>query len=319
MQVRSRDSCAVDVRWVKTAGVDQITWAPKNWMVIRTDLAGFARVGEIIEVIMRGTVGLPTSPNACFTSALGEPVNKSRERGRCLQCRHNHRGYGRSGARHPNGRNAAGDATNSDEYYEPLPAILPDKPIFRDNARFRKRNDRSADRRDAVQYGTPNACASAGGTSSSTTTSAPTSTTMPRTSTTTTTTTTIPASNGMSATGAYTSSEKRGTEVMTVSNSDAISALTVTIEVNPSSGETITYDSEKFSFTKKDFSDSESASGEDVSYTYSLDGGDTIAANSGGTATAVFTSNLKTHASSGDIWSVSSVSNGVSSTITGSF
>jgi hypothetical protein len=106
---------------------------------------------------------------------------------------------------------------------------------------------------------------------------------------------------------------------VTVSNPNAIIALTITIEVNPSAGETITYDSEKLSFTKKDFSDSESTSGGDLAYTCTLDTGDTIATNSRGTTTAVFTSNLTTHASSGDTWSVSSVSNGVSATITGTF
>jgi general secretion pathway protein G len=176
-----------------------------------------------------------------------------------------------------------------------------------------------------VQYGTPDACAGASATPSSTTTSPPTSTTNSTTTTTststttTTTTTTIPQSNGVSATGAFTRSGKRGTEVLTVSNRNALAALTITIVVNPSAGETITYNSEKFSFTKKDFSDSESTSGGDVSYTYTLDAGDTIAANSRGTATAVFTSNLTTHASSGDSWSVSSVSNGVSAAISGTF
>ncbi len=171
-----------------------------------------------------------------------------------------------------------------------------------------------------VMYGSPNACASAGATSSSTTTSVPTSTTTTTpTSTTTTTTTTTPPSNGVNASGKYTRSGKNGTEVVTVSNPNAITALTITIEVNPNSGETITYKSEKFSFTKKDFSDSESTSGGDVTYTYTLDTNDTIAANGRGTTTAVFTSNLTTHASSGDTWSVSSVASGVSETIAGTF
>lgn len=88
--------------------------------------------------------------------------------------------------------------------------------------------------------------------------------------------------------------------------------------MQPSAGETISYSSEKFSFTKKDFSDAESTSGGDVTYTYTLDTGDVVT-GSGGTATAVFTSNLTTHASDDDTWSVSSVSNGVSSMITGLF
>ncbi|MGC2175137.1 MAG: hypothetical protein WA614_06710 [Acidimicrobiales bacterium] len=94
--------------------------------------------------------------------------------------------------------------------------------------------------------------------------------------------------------------------------------MTITIEVNQSAGETITYDSKKFSFTKKDFSDSESASGGDLTYAYALDAGDTIASG-GGAATAVFTSSLTTHASGGDTWSVSSVSNGISEVVTGAF
>jgi len=164
------------------------------------------------------------------------------------------------------------------------------------------------------EYGTPNTCDGAGDTSS-TTTSTSTSTT----STTTSTTTTFPPSNGVSAIGVYTRSGKKGTEVVTVSNPNAITALTVTIEVNPSAGETITYDSEKFSFTKKDFSNMESTSGGDLTYTYTLVPGDTVAAKSSGTTTAVFTSNVTTHASSGDTWSVSSVSGGVTSTIQGAF
>ena len=189
-----------------------------------------------------------------------------------------------------------------------------------------------------VKYGAPNACASAGTTSSATSTSVPTSTTTTTTTATTTTTTTttattttstttaptsttttIPPSNGVSATGAYTRSGGKGTEVVKVSKRYAITALTITIEVNPGARESITYNSEKFSFPKKDFSDSESTSRGDLIYTYALDAGDTITPNGTGATTAVFTSNLTTHASSGDTWSVSSVSNGVSATIKGSF
>ena len=173
-----------------------------------------------------------------------------------------------------------------------------------------------------VTYGTPNACASAGSTSA-TTTSTPTTTTTPTSTTTTSTTTTtttstLPPSNEVSATGGYTRSNKKGTEVLTISNPDAITALTITIEVVPSAGETLSYSSEKVSYTKKDFTEAESSSGGDLTYTYTLNAGDTVSTG-GGTVTAVFTSNLTTHASSADTWSVSSVSNGVQATIDGTF
>jgi prepilin-type N-terminal cleavage/methylation domain-containing protein len=161
-----------------------------------------------------------------------------------------------------------------------------------------------------VDASTADACSEAGeGTAGTTTTTAPVGTT----------TTTLPPSNGVSAAGAYTRSAKKGTEVLTISNLNAITALTVTIDVTPGVGETIAYSSEKFSFTKKDFSDSESTSGDDVIYSFSLDAGDTVNANAGGTTTAVFNSNVTTHVSSGDSWSITSTSNGIVQTVTGTF
>lgn len=162
------------------------------------------------------------------------------------------------------------------------------------------------------------ACSEAGGAVDTTTTTAPVGTTT-TTTTSTTTTTTLPPSNGVTATGAYAQSQKKGTEVLTVSNSNTITALTITIDVKPSAGETVTYSSEKFSFTKKDFSDSKSTSGTGVIYTYTLDAGDTVSANAGGTTTAVFTSNITTHDSSDDTWSITSTSNGIDATVTGTF
>jgi prepilin-type N-terminal cleavage/methylation domain-containing protein len=134
--------------------------------------------------------------------------------------------------------------------------------------------------------------------------------------------TTVPATtptNGVTATGTYTIKGKKVTEIVSLSNASAMSALTITIDVTSSTGETLTLPktNETISYPKKDFSDSTSTSGGDVSYTYLLTTG-TIAGGSG-TATAIFDSSTSSHSFSGDTWSITSVSNGISATTSGVF
>jgi general secretion pathway protein G len=187
----------------------------------------------------------------------------------------------------------------------------------------------SATPMDANSAGACSGAGQGGATSTSSTTSTiPTSTTttstIPTSTTTTTTTTTIPPSNGVTAVGAYSTSGKKGSDVLTVSNTSEITELIVTIDVTSAPGETLSTPTEKFTYKSSIFSDSKASSGGELQYSYSLDSNkpttDVIAANSQGALTATFTSsNLSAHSSAADTWSVDSVSNGVEVTLNGTF
>jgi hypothetical protein len=177
----------------------------------------------------------------------------------------------------------------------------------------------SATPMDANSAGACSGAGQGGATSTSSTTS-----TIPTSTTTTTTTTTIPPSNGVTAVGAYSTSGKKGSDVLTVSNTSDITELIVTIDVTSAPGETLSTPTEKFTYKSSIFSDSKASSGGELQYSYSLDSNkpttDVIAANSQGALTATFTSsNLAAHSSAADTWSVDSVSNGVEVTLNGTF
>jgi signal peptidase I len=127
------------------------------------------------------------------------------------------------------------------------------------------------------------------------------------------------ASNGVTATPSSTNySNHGGQEVLTFSNSHAITALSVTIRVAQTTG--VTYGSEFDSLPAGSITQSESTSGGVITYTWVLNSKSTITANyQGGAVYADYNGIGYTHAMSGDTWNVTSTSNGIASTLTGTF
>ena len=197
----------------------------------------------------------------------------------------------------------------------------------------------------AVPYG-PNACANAGAsgaqvaapangaaattttapapaTSTTTTTAAPTTTTTAaRTTTTTaaptTTTTAAPVANGVTATpttntyGGY-----GGQDIVTLSNTKAITALTVTINVARTTGVTTNggYNSLPGGVGSAAWSTGSGV----YTYTYTLTSGSIPARYSNGQVAAQYAGTGSPRVTSGDTWRVVSTSNGITSTISGTF
>jgi hypothetical protein len=82
----------------------------------------------------------------------------------------------------------------------------------------------------------------------------------------------------------------------------------------------VTYGGELNSFPSGSTTQSESTSGGLLTYTWVLNSKSTIPANyQGGAAYADFNGIGYAHAMSGDTWSVTSTSNGITSTLTGIF
>jgi signal peptidase I len=127
------------------------------------------------------------------------------------------------------------------------------------------------------------------------------------------------ASNGVAAAPSSTNySNYGGQEVVALTNAHAITALTVTITVAQTTG--VTYGSEFNSLPNGSMTQSESTAGGFITYTWVLNSKSTIPANyAGGAAYADFNGIGYAHATSGDKWSVMSTSNGITSTLTGSF
>jgi general secretion pathway protein G len=196
-----------------------------------------------------------------------------------------------------------------------------------------------------VAYGTPNACANAGVSgaqvaapangvaattttapappTSTTTTAAPTTTTTAvRTTTTTaaptTTTTATPVANGVTATpttntyGGY-----GGQDIVTLSNTKAITALTVTINVARTTGVTTNggYNSLPGGVGSAAWSTGSGV----YTYTYTLTSGSIPARYSNGQVAAQYAGTGSPRVTSGDTWRVVSTSNGITSTISGTF
>jgi len=146
---------------------------------------------------------------------------------------------------------------------------------------------------------------------------------IPPTTTTTqaTTTTTAVQSNGVTAAAA---SDQYGTsyggqERLTIAGSSAIIALTATIKISQATGG-VTYNSEFHSFPAGSGTLTAVTSGGVITYTFTLSAGQAIPANYSSTLYAQYNGNGTTaHTTSGDIWSVTSKSGGITSTLTGTF
>lgn len=151
-----------------------------------------------------------------------------------------------------------------------------------------------------VPYDTANPCGSAGAAN--------------------TTTTTAPAnpSNGVAVTASNSSDGNGGgQETLSFTNSSAVSALTVTINVIKNKG--VTHNSQANTFPTGVLKQSSKTSNGVLVYTSTLKSGKTIPLNSGGTVSAVFNGNGSAHDMSGDTWSVVSTSGGIVSTLSGNF
>ncbi len=153
-------------------------------------------------------------------------------------------------------------------------------------------------------------------TTTTTTTTVPPTTTTTTTTTSTTTTTTVP-SNGVTVTTAYANSGRSLYDELTIMNNASITSLSVTIDIKITGSES--YQSVSSGYPRGTTSTSHRTSPSTISYSMVLAARHTIAANSTGSLTATYRVRSGTHPVSGDTWIVTSVSNGNSNTVSGSF
>jgi hypothetical protein len=156
-----------------------------------------------------------------------------------------------------------------------------------------------------------------------TTTTPATTTTLPTTTTTTvlattTTSTTLPPSNGVTATPTSTNSDYySGQETLTLANTHSITALTITIKVQQTTG--VSYNSEGNSFAGGSVTQSSTTSGGVIKYLTTLNSGQTISAGSSVSVYAQFSGTGVARVTTADTWTITSTSNGIVSTISGHF
>lgn len=187
-----------------------------------------------------------------------------------------------------------------------------------------------------VPYDSANPCGNAGGSvvttsttvtaPTTTTTAAPTTTTVASTTTTTTTeavtttttTTTNPdPANGVTVTPADSSINSVDREVLTLANPSPISALSITISVATTG---VTNKSQGNTFPSGTLQQGSKTSGGVTTYTSALKSKKAVPAGySNSTVYVQFKDKNNVHDFSGDTWSVTSVSNGLTSTRTGTF
>jgi prepilin-type N-terminal cleavage/methylation domain-containing protein len=172
-----------------------------------------------------------------------------------------------------------------------------------------------------VAYGTPGACSSAGATPATTTTTAapgPTTTTTTTAAPAPTTTTTAAPSNDVTAAASNSNySYYGGQERLDFTNSSSITSMSITIDVAQTSG--VTYNSQFNSFPGGALSQGDTTSGGVIAYTYVLGSGQTIPAHYSGEVGAQWGGTGSVRVTSGDTWTVTSTSGGVTSTLTGTF
>jgi prepilin-type N-terminal cleavage/methylation domain-containing protein len=194
-----------------------------------------------------------------------------------------------------------------------------------------------------VVFGTPNACDGADKantpnmtttttfnaettttTVSPTTTTSPTTTSTTSTSTTTSTTTSMPTattttlpSNGVTVVASTNKPNSfSGSESLSISNVDPITALTITIQVIQTSGLKESNMTDNFPI---DLKESHKTSRGIVTYTWTLKGPSVSAGRSNDEVTALWTLSGTPHSVTGDTWSVKSTSNGSTATLSGDF
>ena len=163
-------------------------------------------------------------------------------------------------------------------------------------------------------------------TTSTTTSTTTTTTTVPPTTTTTTTTlpptttttTTTPRSNGVTASPSNSNyNYNGGQEILALTNPSSITAMTITINVAKTTG--VSYNGMFNSFAGGALSQGNTTSGGYITYTFSLNGGQVIPANTSGEVGVQWNGTGFFRVTSGDLWTVTSTSGGVNSTISGTF
>jgi prepilin-type N-terminal cleavage/methylation domain-containing protein len=131
-------------------------------------------------------------------------------------------------------------------------------------------------------------------------------------------TTTTAVSNGVTATPSVPSNSNPygAQEELSLTNTSSITALSITVTVNQTGGlaETQQYNSFPSGVTNGN-----STSGSAITYTFVLTSGTIPAGYNGGNVYAQFSDNGIAHPTSGDLWSVTSTSGAVTSTLTGHF
>ncbi len=161
------------------------------------------------------------------------------------------------------------------------------------------------------------ACNNAGTTPSTTTTTsaggATTTTVAPTTTTTTSASNGVTASPTSSNSGGYS-----GQDIVNLTNSSSLTALTVTINVAVTSG--LSYNSQFNSLPGGVGTQTNSSGGGYVTSTYTLNSGQTIPAHySNGEVAIQWQASGATRVSTGDTWTVTSTSGGIVSTLHGTF
>jgi hypothetical protein len=125
-------------------------------------------------------------------------------------------------------------------------------------------------------------------------------------------------SNGVTATPSEVGSGSySGQELLLVTNTSSITAMTVTIVVQKTAG--VTYNGESNSFPGGDVTQSSSSAGGTITYTTTLGSGKTIPAGGSATVYADFSGTGTARSYSGDTWSITSTSDSIVSTISGTF
>jgi hypothetical protein len=160
---------------------------------------------------------------------------------------------------------------------------------------------------------------------STTTTTVPstttTTTTVPPTTTTTTvppTTTTTTTSNGVTVSVSNSNyNYYGGQELLNVNNPSSLTALSITINVAQTTG--TSYASQFNSFPGGAITQGNATSGGYISFTYVLGSGQSIPAGFSGQVGAQWNGTGSTRVTSGDKWTVTSTSGGVTSTLSGTF
>jgi endoglucanase len=145
----------------------------------------------------------------------------------------------------------------------------------------------------------------------------PTPTPTPRTGTPTPTPTTPPGGNGVTAAGSVTSSSNAyfTEEDVKFSNTSPITAMTITITVQKTTG--ITYSSMYSSVSG--ITTTHADNGSTITYTYTLNSGQTLAVGTNWLVAAQLSGTGSAHATSGDTWSVTTTSGGKNGTVSGHF
>jgi len=187
----------------------------------------------------------------------------------------------------------------------------------------------------AVPYGTGDPCSSAGAgggaiqqaapaVTTPTAAVAPTTTTTavaPTTTTTTvaptTTTTTLPPSNGVVGVPTNSNSPYYGQDTLTINNTKAITSLSVTINVALTPG--LSYNGEYITFPGGIGATGHSSGGGKMTFTYVLNSNQTITSGYNGIVAAQFNGTGTARVTSGDTWTVTSITSSGSTTTSGTF